>query len=142
MKAVLQVWRHLEGFNPDLIICDQPSGMKLSGKGDFRHQVDELWKNLCALPQELHCLGIYPSQAGGKEAQERKRLKDSDVAEHAGILGHVDCSLKIDMDDDDEVAGRAWFSLGVERDDRSPQKYCCVLQCLDLGQPCMDSRFQ
>lgn len=142
MKAVLQVWRHLEGFNPDLIICDQPSGMKVSGKGDFRHQVDELWKQLCALPQELHCLGIYPSQAGGKEAQERKRLRDSDVAEHAGILGHVDCSLKIDMDDLDEDAGRAWFSLGVERDDRSPRKYCCVLQCLDLGQPCIDSRFR
>ena len=145
MRAVLQVWRHLEGFNPDIIICDQPSGMRLTGKGDFRHQTDELWKRLCALPQELHCLGIYPSQAGGKEAQERRRLRDSDVAEHAGILGHVDATIKIDHDDvkeGEDDPQRAYFSMGVERDDNSPDRYCTVLQCLELGQPCMDSRFR
>lgn len=142
VRAVLQVWKHLEGFNPDVIICDQPSGMKMSGRGETRHQIDELAKKMCALPQELHCLGIYPLQAGGKEAQKRKRLLDSDVSEHVGWLGHVDCSLKIDMDDDDKLASRAWFSMGVERDDRSPTRYCCVLQCLDLGQPVLDSRFK
>ncbi len=145
VKAVLQVWRHLEGFNPDVLIVDQPSGMRMTGKGDYRHQVDELWKRLCALPQELHCLGIYPSQAGGKEAQERRRLRDSDVAEHAGILGHVDATIKIDHDDvkegqDDPM--RAYFSMGVERDDNSPEQYCTVLQCLELGQPVLDSRFK
>jgi hypothetical protein len=139
--ATLQVWRHLEGFNPGLIIVDQPSGMKMIGKGDFRHQVDDLWKRLCALPQELHCLGIFPCQAGGKDAQERRRLRDSDVAEHSGILGHVDGSIKIDQDDDDKAAKRAIFSMGVERDDDSPEKYCMVLQALALGQPVLDSRF-
>lgn len=145
VKAALQVWRHLEGFMPDIVIVDQPSGMKMTGKGDIRHQIDELWKRLCALPQELHCLGIYPSQAGGKAAQERRRLRDSDVAEHAGILGHVDATIKIDHDDvpeNQDDPQRAWFSMGVERDDRSPARYCCVLQCLDLGQPVLDSRFK
>lgn len=141
IRATLQVWRHLEGFNPDIIIVDQPSGMKMNGKGDYRHQVDELWKNLCAIPQELHCLGLYPSQAGGKDAQERSRLRDSDVAEHSGILGHVDGSIKIDQDESDKLAKRAVFSLGVERDDDSPEKYCMVLQCLAIGQPVLDSRF-
>jgi hypothetical protein len=143
VRATLDVWRHLEGFNPDIIIVDQPSGMRLEGRGrDDRRKIDDLWKGLCALPQELHCLGIYPSQAGGKDAQERKRLRDSDVAEHVGILGHVDCTIKIDQDDVDKAAGRAWFSVGVERDSASPEQYCCVLQCLDLGQPVLDSRFR
>ena len=141
VKATLQVWRHLEGFAPDVIIMDQPSSMKLGKGNDNRIKIDDLWKRICGISSELHCLTLIPSQAGGKEAQERKRLKDSDVAEHSGILGHVDGSIKIDQGEEDRTASRALFSMGVERDDQSKEGYCMVLQCLDLGQPCLDSRF-
>jgi len=142
LKATLHVWRHLEGFVPDVLIVDQPSGMKLVGKGDPRHQIDDLWKGLCGIAPELHCLTILPSQAGGKDAQGRRRLRDFDVAEHAGIIGHVDGTIKIDQDDIDEEASRAWFSVGVDRDGGASDNYCCVLQALDYGQPVYDSRFK
>jgi len=143
-RAVLQVWRHLEGFNPDVLVLDQPSGMSdlVAGRGDFRHRVDELAKRICGLAQDLHCLVLAPFQAGGKEAQERKRLRDSDVAEHAGILGHLDMTIKIDQGPEDELAKRALISVGVGRDeDVIEGEYVTVLQAISLGQAILDSRF-
>jgi len=141
IEAILQVWQHLEGFVPDVIIVDQPDIMKMSGSGDTRHKIDELWKRLGSISQRLHCLLIAPSQAGGKDAQERERLRDSDVAEDSRKLGHVDLSLKIDQSEDDKKAQRAVYSVGVGRDDETVSDRVMVLQCLALGQAVVDSKF-
>lgn len=141
VRATLHIWKHLEGFVPDLIVVDQPDIMKMKGPGDNRHQIDELWKQLGSIPQELHCLLIAPSQAGGKDAQERKRLRDSDVAEDSRKLGHVDMSIKIDQDSIDKTSQRAIYSVGVGRDDEAVGDRVMALQCLALGQAVIDSKF-
>ena len=142
VKSTLHVWRHLEGFVPDVIIIDQPSGMKMSGRGDHRHQLDDLWEELCGIAPDLHCLTLVPSQAGGKDVQRRGRLRDSDFAEHGGIGGHIDGSIKIDQDEyEDKPARRVWMSVGYDRDDEPDDRRCCVLQALSIGQPVYDSRF-
>jgi hypothetical protein len=141
VEATLQVWQHLEGFMPDVIVVDQPDIMRMEGKGDTRQKIDELWKRLGAIPQKLHCLLVAPSQAGGKDAQERKRLRDSDVAEDSRKLGHVDMSIKIDQTEEERDAQRAIYSIGVGRDDEAVGDRVMVLQCLALGQAVLDSRF-
>lgn len=139
VRASLQTWRYMEGFVPDVIVVDQPDIMKMPGKGDVRHRIDELWKQLGAIPQELHCLLVVPSQAGGKDAQERRKLRVSDVAEDSRKLGHVDASLIIDQSDEDKAAQRAVLSTGVGRDDEVARPVM-VLQALGLGQAVLDSR--
>ncbi len=141
VKATLHIWRHLEGFVPDLIVVDQPDIMAMEGRGDHRHKVDDLWKRLGSIAQELHCCMLAPSQAGGKDAQERGKLRVSDVAEDSRKLGHVDMSIRIDMSEEDQLAQRAIYSVGVGRDDSPGGDRVMALHCLDLGQVCLDSKF-
>jgi len=140
MKATLSSWRYLENFTPDLIVVDQPDDMFMEGHGDTRHKIDELWKHLAAIPQELHCCLVAPSQAGGKDAQERSRLRVSDVAEDSRKLGHVDMSIRIDQTETDTLAQRAIFSVGVGRDDEATGERVMALQALSLGQAVLDSK--
>lgn len=141
IEATLDIWQHLEGFIPDVIIVDQPDIMKMEGSGDTRHKIDQLWMRLGSIAQKLHCLLIAPSQAGGKDAQERKRLRVSDVAEDSRKLGHVDMSIRIDQDELDKDCQRAIYSVGVGRDDDAVSDRVMALQCLALGQAVIDSRF-
>jgi len=140
VRSTLHIWKMFHNFNPDLIVIDQPDDMFMEGRGDPRQKIDDLWKTLAAITQEYNCCLVAPSQAGGKQAQERSRLKTSDVAEDSRKLAHVDMSIRIDQTEVDQLAQRAIFSVGVGRDDESTGGRVMVLQALGLGQAVLDSR--
>lgn len=140
IKSTLEIWEHLEGFVPHVIIVDSPDIMKANRGGDPRHVIIENRQLTVALAQQYHALLIMPFQAGSKEAIERKTKKRSDVGESAQILGDVDGMIVLDRTDIEERLLRARVSTSVQRDAGRGSRVM-ALQCLDLGQPVVDSAF-
>lgn len=141
VKATLQVWEHLEGFVPDVIVIDSPDLMKKPGQTD-RHTIVDNRRFAVALAQQYHSLLIMPFQAGSKEAIERKTKKRSDIGESVAILGDVDGMISLDQTDSEREAMRARIGVSVQRDDKSIlANQVTILQCIELGQAVIDSSF-
>ncbi len=140
IRSTLEVWEHLEGFVPDVIIVDSPDIMKPPRGGDPRHVIVENRQLTVALAQQYHALLVMPFQAGSKQAIERKTKRRSDVGESVQILGDVDLMMVLDRSEDEERMLRARVSTSVQRDDSRGSRVM-ILQCLDLGQAVVDSEF-
>jgi len=139
VKATLQVWEHLEGFIPDVIVVDSPDIMRFPGK-EPRHAIVDNRREVVALAQQYHALVIFPLQAGSKTAIERKDKKQSDIGESVAILGDVDAMMVIDSTEAEYQAMRARIKTTVQRDERRGSQVA-ILQALDLGQAIIDSAF-
>lgn len=137
IRSTLEVWEHLEGFIPDVIIVDSPD---LMDGGDERRDIVRRRQETVALAQRQHCLLFMVFQAGSKDAIGRKAKRDSDIGESVQILGDVDGMIVHDRDETDERALRCRIRTSVKRDDARGSR-AMVLQCLDLGQPYVDSAF-
>ncbi len=138
VRSTLEVWAHLEGFVPHVIVVDSPDLQNF--RGEDRMAIVKNRQDNVALAQQYHSLLIMPFQAGSKAAIERKSKKGSDVGESVQILGDVDGMVVLDKNDNEERMLRMRVGTSVQRDDRRSSKVM-VLQCLELGQAVVDSEF-
>lgn len=138
VRSTLEVWAHLEGFIPHVIIVDSPDLQNF--RGEDRMAIVKNRQDNVALAQQYHSLLVMPFQAGSKAAIERKAKKDSDVGESVQILGDVDGMVVMDRSREEEQMLRCRVGTSVQRDDRRGS-HIMVLQCLELGQAVVDSEF-
>ena len=138
VRSTLEVWAHLEGFVPHVIVVDSPDLQ--SFRGEDRMAIVKNRQDNVALAQQYHSLLVMPFQAGSKTAIERKSKKGSDIGESVQILGDVDGMLILDKSENEERMLRMRVGTSVQRDDRRSSK-AMVLQCLELGQAVVDSEF-
>jgi len=143
IKTLLDLWEHMEGFIPDVIVIDYadimaPESGRL-GHAEFRHQQNETWQALRALSQERHCLVITATQADAASyGQESLSLKN--FSEDKRKYAHVTSMIALNQTQREKQLGVMRVSQLVVRDDEfdlSRQVY--LLQCLQIGRPILGS---
>lgn len=140
MREVLGVWEK-DAWVPDIIVLDYADilDMALPGVSDARHQINETWKALRRMSQELHCLVLTATQtdAASYDAQILSRRHFSeDKRKFAHVTGMIGLNQTPD-EKEDQVMRLNWI---LRRDGNyNESKTVVVANCLALGNPCVRS---
>lgn len=142
IQAHLDNLLYYDEFTPDVIVVDYADLIAPSSnyRGEYRQQLDEIWKSLRRIAQERNALVVTASQAG--RAAFDADAAEKDIAEDIRKIAHVSKLISINQTRAERDLGVIRIQQLVERDDRTGGRKVVVLQCLDLGQVCLDSRLQ
>jgi hypothetical protein len=141
ISACLDNLRYYGGFIPDIIVIDYGDLIAPSGGGrqrEYRHQLDDIWKSMRRMAQERNALLITASQTG--RISFSQDASEKDVSEDIRKIAHVAKLFVINSNQAEREKGVCRIQQLVERDDRLSGRQVTVLQCLDLGQVCLDSK--
>jgi len=130
-----------ENYIPDIIIIDYADIVKKSNdfRGDYRNQLDDIWKRLRKTAQERNILVVTATQAG--RAAFSRDATESDTGEDIRKLAHVGKMIVINQNKDDALCNSVRVTQLIERDGKKNWDEAIILQCLDIGKPYLDSRY-
>lgn len=128
-----------EGYAPDIILIDYADIMAPSEKGDYRNQLDGIWKRLRGLAQKRKCVVVTASQSGrasiGKDANEQ------DIAEDIRKLAHVTSMVSLNQSRLEKQNGILRLKQLAVREGEQEFRQAVCTQCLSIGRIILDSRF-
>jgi hypothetical protein len=141
IEAHLDNLNYYNKFVPDVILVDYadivaPSG---GGRGDYRHQLDEIWKRLRRMAQERNCLVVTASQSD--RTTFGADVRQENISEDIRKLAHVTAMFGLNQSDAEYEKGVMRVSQTVVREGRRIVQQVVVLQSLAIGRPCSDSRW-
>lgn len=142
IEAHLDNLEHYDNYLADVVIIDY-ADLLLADKragNEYRHQIDNIWKGLRRIAQERNILVITASQTA-KETFDRD-IRKGDASEDIRKIAHVTSAVGINQKKDEVDKGVIRISQLAVREDRAVSDQAVVLQCLDIGKPCIDSKFQ
>lgn len=139
LDAELEKLKEMEDFIPDVIIVDYADIMKPSERGEYRNQLDYIWKGLRGLSQKWKSALFTASQSGrasiGKDANEQ------DIAEDIRKLAHVTSMVSLNQSKSEKENGILRLKqLALREGDPEFRQAVCT-QCLAIGRIVMDSHF-
>lgn len=147
IKAFLDGWERNEGFTPDVIVIDYADLLVPSTKQEFRHQQNEIWKELRNLSQEyrgeVQPLVITVTQADAG-SYDKNLLKLSNFSEDKRKYSHVTAFYGLNQDPkgrEKRIGIMRINELILREDDFDTTNVCYVLQNLRRGQPILSSYF-
>ena len=132
---------HYENFIADMVIVDYADLLmpdKQYGM-ERRHQLNGIWTDLRKIGQSRYVSVVTASQAG--RMAFKKDAEETDIAEDIRKITHVGKMISINQTLEDRRNRVVRIKQVVERDEFCSVETALVLQCLDLGQVCLDSRF-
>ena len=139
MENVIDNLEYYEGFVPDVIITDYADIAAPERQGDHRHQIDSKWLGHRAIGQKKNILMVTASHTN-KQTFDRD-IRKSDMSEDYRKLNHVTMALAVNKSDDDELNSSVRMRPLIDRHKGTlPNKEALILQCLECGQPYLDSR--
>jgi hypothetical protein len=142
IKAKLRLWESQDGFVPDLIIIDYADLLVSEIRSEYRHQQNEIWKQLRGLSQEKHCLLVTASQT---DAQSYKvdTITMNNFSEDKRKLAHATAiyGLSQDKDGREKQMGILRINEVIARESDESGKQVHVLQSLRTGKPYLTSYF-
>jgi hypothetical protein len=145
--AVLDKWEREDGFVPDLIIFDYADLMVPSVKAEFRHQQNEIWKDLRRVSQTER-QGIFPLVITATQADaasyETNSLRMKNFSEDKRKYGHVTVLYGLNQDPQgkEKKIGIMRINELVKREGSfHPNKEVYILQNLRRGRAVIQSYF-
>lgn len=135
----LEKIKDMEGYIPDVIIIDYADIMAPSERGEYRNQLDGIWKRLRGLAQKRKAVVFTASQSGrasiGKDANEQ------DISEDIRKLAHVTSMVSLNQSKSEKENGILRLKqLALREGDPEFRQAVCT-QCLAIGRIVMDSHF-
>lgn len=130
----------IEGFVPDVIIIDYADIMAPSVKGEYRQQLDSIWKNLRALAQKRKAVVFTASQTNRSGLNGPVELEN--IAEDIRKVAHITSMVSISRNKYCKEHGIAIYSQLAVRDGEAITKRVIATQCLALGRPVIDSHWE
>jgi hypothetical protein len=139
IDTYLKVLEEYDGFIPDVIITDYATKMNPSRiYKEFRHNLSNIFVEHKALALTRHCLVATAHQ--GNEVRTNKNLKRGSLQESLAPLNESDKLVLINQLEEERNSGMCRLTIGKNRDMKpSDEKDIFVLQCLDIGRPCLKS---
>jgi replicative DNA helicase len=128
------------GFIPDLIVIDYadilaPEDARVTG----RDRIDETWKCLKRMSDELHCCVATASQSN-RASIDKKNVVQTDAAEDIRKIANSDMFIAINQTPQEKKSSITRISKIAKRDGAFDQyENVICLQQLSLGQVCLDS---
>lgn len=143
IKATLERWQQRDGWTPDVLAIDYADLLAPINKTEKTwDRVNETWKILSALRQELNCLLVTATQV--KATGFKKRWLDrDDFSEDNRKLSHVTGMVGINIGPMEKEIGVFRLNWIVKREgEYHPKRGCHVAGCLALANPCVQSVFR
>lgn len=142
LNVHLDNMEYYENFIPDVIIIDYADILiaEKAFKGEYRHQLDNIWSSLRKLAQERNCLVVTASQT--EKGTFKKDVDEASAAEDIRKIAHITSGLALNQTKEERQRGIIRISQVVVREERGSFDQAVVLQCLDIGRPCIDSRLK
>lgn len=142
LVAHLDTMKHFDDWTPDVVLIDYADIIAPSRgfRGEYRHQLDDIWKKLRALGQARFCAVGTASQA--EKSTFTEDVSPQHVSEDIRKLAHVTSMLGLNQTKDEAEMGVMRVSQLAVREGKQSFQQAYVLQCLDLGRPAIDSRLR
>ena len=128
-----------EGYVPDVIIVDYADIMMPSEKGDYRNQIDGIWKRLRGMAQKRKCVVFTASQSG--RASIGKNVDATDIAEDIRKLAHVTSMVSLNQTEIEKKNGILRLKQLAVREGEQEFRQAVCTQCFSIGRIITDSRF-
>ena len=128
-----------DGYIPDVIIVDYADIMMPSEKGDYRNQIDGIWKRLRGMAQKRKCVVFTASQSG--RASIGKNVDATDIAEDIRKLAHVTSMVSLNQTEIEKKNGILRLKQLAVREGEQEFRQAVCTQCFSIGRIITDSRF-
>ncbi len=141
IRATCLAWA-MSGWSPDVVVIDYADILApVNGHADTRDQINETWKRMRRLSQELHCCVVTATQADA--ASYRAAVLDmSNFSEDKRKLAHVTAMFGLNQTQSEKAQQiQRLNSLVVRDSDFVTDKVVFVANCLRLGNPSVLSSF-
>lgn len=129
-----------EDFIPDVIIVDYADIMKPTDKGEYRNQLDSIWKKLRGLAQSRKVALFTASQSNRSGLV--KDAETQDIAEDVRKIAHVTSLVAINQTESEKKRGIVRFKQLAVREGEQQFKQAIATQCLAIGRMVTDSKFE
>lgn len=141
IESVCDNLYYYENFVPDTIIIDYADYMEAGGKyTDNRDRINKIWKGLRDFANERNIAVITASHTEKKTFESD--IKTSQASEDIRKINHVTLAVSLNATDKENHDNIIRLGMMEVREGRHIADQAVVLQCLDLGRPCVDSRMR
>mgnify|MGYP001282223031 CR=1 FL=1 len=141
IEQTLSNFETYENWIPDVIVVDYADLLQPDAKiREYRHQIDGVWKELRAMAQKRNCLVVTGSQAG-RQTLDRD-AKSSDVSEDIRKVAHVTCLIVLNQTPEEKKQKFMRLGIAAQREGAPEHSEVVVLQNLEIGRPCLDTRYK
>jgi len=139
IEGYLNNLEYYDKWVPDVLVIDYADLIGSKVKGEFRHQLDDIWANLRRIALERNICIVTASQSS--KASAKGESTEETISEDIRKITHVTKMIAINATKEEKAKGIHRIAQLVERDDEQRFEQALVLSCLDLGQMCLDSKF-
>jgi hypothetical protein len=128
------------GWIPDVIVIDYVDLLAPpKGISDKRDQIDETWKMLRRISQDMHCLVVTATQ-GDTDSYRKDLIRGGNFSESRTKNDHITAGFGINANDRDKDRGVFRLNWLKRRDDEFSENWqIAVAGCLAIGCPCIVS---
>jgi hypothetical protein len=129
-------------YNPHLIVIDYGDNLLPSirfMKSETRHQLNDIWGGMRGMSQKRECCVFSATQCS--KLGYDKDITKAMVPEDKRKSGHVEAMFAINQNSFDENNSAVRIANLFVREGKRNFKQAYVLQCLDIGNPCVDSKY-
>lgn len=133
---------HYDNFVADVVVIDYADllvASRTAGK-EYRHKLDDIWKGLRAIAQSRNLLMVTASHTN-KETFGRD-VQQADSSEDGRKMNHITSGIGLNQRKDEAEKGVLRINQLAVREGKQCFEQAVVLQCLDIGKPCLDSKLQ
>jgi hypothetical protein len=132
----------LTGWTPDLVVIDYADILAaISGGLDTRDQINETWKRMRRLSQDLHCCVVTATQADA-QSYRQALLDMTNFSEDKRKFSHVTAMIGINQTGQEKEQQVQRLNYLVMRDsDFITEKAVFVGNCLRIANPAVVSSF-
>ena len=142
LRMELHNLAYYDDFVPDIIVGDYADifAPEKGGSKEYRHGIDETWKSMRALAQELNCLFITASQSTREGFN--KDIDEKGVAEDIRKLAHVTHAMVLNQDKEQKKNQimRAGMLVSRNEEFHTANEVACLYNYA-IGKPFLSSRW-
>lgn len=141
IRQTLEQWEKDSQFIPDLIVIDYADLLVTEQRMEFRHQQNQIWKDLRGLSQMKPWLVVTATQADAK-SYDQDRLKLSNFSEDKRKYSHVTAMYGLNQDHTDREKRMGIMRINelvVREGDFQITNEVVVLQSLHISRAFLSS---
>jgi hypothetical protein len=123
IRAILSGWER-EGWSPDVVVIDYADILAAdNGRLEYRHQINETWKQMRAMSQSLHCLVVTASQTDA-DAYNRNIITRSNFSDDKRKIAHVTGMIGLNQTEEEKGYGITRLNWVVRREGSFSERQC------------------
>lgn len=138
LLAYVENLEYYHNYLPDVIVLDY-ADLVSSREKDYRNKLDDIWSNLRKFAMQKNILIVTASQSGRGAATGDSTAEN--IAEDIRKVAHCTKLFALNSTPAERARNLMRIASIADREDAPSFEQVLILQQLDLGMFCLDSRF-